>query len=177
MSHHNPNFSRNRGLSRGNWRTTTVPLPRTGANLLQIGGQTTSSRTRVIPELGSGLDSSIYAANCAPILGTQLPHCSQFCSSSQQPSAHLVVRNISARTWFPDTGANQHVTLDLGTLTDFALYLGNDYLHVGNSKGLDISHIGHIKLHSAKCMFILSNVLHVPHITKPLLSVKKLCLF
>jgi histone deacetylase 1/2 len=105
--------------------------------------------------------------------GHTAPHCSQFRSSSLQPSAHLAVGNISTATWFPDTGANQHVTPDLGTLTNSAPYLGNDYLHVGDGKGLDISHIGHTKLHSPKRMFTLSNVLHVPHITKPLLSVQK----
>jgi len=74
MSHHSPNFSRNRGRSKGNWHpTTTVPLPRTGANLLQIGSQTTGSKPDAIPVLGSGLDSSMYVANCAPVLGTQLP--------------------------------------------------------------------------------------------------------
>jgi len=95
--------------------------------------------------------------------------------ASQQPSAHLVVGNVSAATWFPDTGANQHVIPNLGSLTNSAPYLGNDYLHVGDGKGLDISHIGHTTLHSPKCMFTLSNVLHMPHITKPLLSVQKLC--
>jgi len=45
--------------------TATVPLSRTEANLLQIGGQTTGSRPGAILVLGSGLDSSMYAANCA----------------------------------------------------------------------------------------------------------------
>ena len=48
-------------------------------------------------------------------------------------------------------------------------------MHVGDSKDLDISHIGHTILHSSKHIFTLSNVLHVPHITKPLLSIQKLC--
>jgi hypothetical protein len=30
-------------------------------------------------------------------------------------------------------------------------------------------------LHSPKCIFTLSNVLHVPYITEPLLSVQKFC--
>jgi len=98
-------------------------------------------------------------------------NCPQFRSSSQQPSAHLAVRNVSAATWFPDTSRNQHVTLDLATLTDSTTYLGNDHLHVGEGKGLDISHIGHTMLHSPKHIFTLSNVFHVPHITKPLLSI------
>jgi len=62
---------------------------------------------------------------------------------------------------------------DLTTLTDFSPYLDNDYLHVGDNKGLSICHIGHTMLCSLKCAFILSNVLHVPYITKPLLSIQK----
>jgi hypothetical protein len=38
---------------------------------------------------------------------------------------------------------------------------------------LAISYIGHTTLHSSKRIFKLSNVLHVPHITKPLLYVQK----
>jgi len=66
-----------------------------------------------------------------------------------------------------------HVTPDLATLTDSAPYLGNDHLHVGDGKGLSISHIGYTMLRSPKHTFTLFNVLHVPHITKPLLSVQK----
>jgi len=65
----------------------------------------------------------------------------------------------------------QHVTLDLATLTDYAPYLGNDYLHVGDDKDLSISHIEHTMLRSPKHIFTFSNVLHIPHITKPLLYV------
>ena len=72
-----------------------------------------------------------------------------------------------------DTGANQHITPDLATLIDSAPYLGNDHLHVGDGKGLPISHIGHTMLHSPKRIFLLSNVLHVPHITKPFVFVQK----
>jgi hypothetical protein len=70
-----------------------------------------------------------------------------------------------------DTGANQHVTPDLATLIDYASYLGNYHLHVGDGKGLAISYIGHTMLPFPKHIFKLSNVLYVPHITKPLLSI------
>ena len=106
--------------------------------------------------------------------GQTASQCTQFRSSGYQPSTHLAVSLIFAPTWFPDTCANQHVTLDLANLANSALYLGNDHLHVGDDKGLSISHIGHTMLHSPKRTFTLSNVLHIPHITKPLLVVKKI---
>ena len=52
-------------------------------------------------------------------------------------------------------------------------YNSNDNLHVGNGKGLFISHIGHTKLYTPHRSFTLSNILYVPAITKPLLSVHK----
>jgi len=38
---------------------------------------------------------------------------------------------------------------------------------------LFLPHIGHTMLRSLKGTFTLSNVLHIPHITKPLLSIQK----
>ena len=56
-------------------------------------------------------------------------------------------------------------------MTSSKPYLGNDHLHVGNGKGLIISNIAHSHIHSPKRTFTLSNILHVPTIKKPLLSV------
>jgi hypothetical protein len=58
------------------------------------------------------------------------------------------------------------VTSDLASMTSSEPYLGSDQLHVGNGKGFVISHIAYSKLYTPKCTFILSNVLHVPHIKK-----------
>ena len=174
MSHHSLNFNRNRSHSKGNW------CPNNNCYTHQNRGQSVvdwqpnnwqqikhNSRARQ----WSG-QQHVHYELCFSFSHTT-PHCSQFRSNTQQPSTHLAVGNISVATWFPDTDANQHVTSDLPTLTDFAPYLGNDYLHIGDGKGLDISHIGHTTLHSPKCIFTLSNVLHVPHITKQLLSIQK----
>ena len=46
-------------------------------------------------------------------------------------------------------------------------------MHVDDGKGLSISNIGHTKIHTPHRTFTLSNVLQVPHIQKPLLSVQK----
>jgi hypothetical protein len=75
--------------------------------------------------------------------------------------------------WFLDTRVNQHSTPDLVILTRSELYFSNDHLHVGDGKSLSISNIGYIMLHTPKHTFTLSNVLHVPHITKPLFFVQK----
>jgi len=106
------------------------------------------------------------------------PHNTVMCSVSQQWSPALYPSccwSDFRPTWFPNTGANQHVTPDLATLTDSAPNLSNNYLHVGDGIGLSIFQIGHTILCSPKRTFTLSNVLHVPHITKPLLSVQKFC--
>ena len=89
----------------------------------------------------------MFAANCAPVSVTLLPIVLSFAAVPSNPLLTLVVGNVSAVTWFPDTSANQHVTPDLATMTNSTVYLGNDYLHVGDSEGLDISHIGHTTLH------------------------------
>jgi len=111
--------------------------------------------------------------------GHTAPQCSQLQQRGygQQHSANLALHNPAGTAeWFPDTGANQHVTPDLATLTASEPYNGNDNLHVGDGKGLPISHIGHTKLYTPHRSFTLSNVLHVPAIMKPLLSVHKFCL-
>jgi hypothetical protein len=66
-------------------------------------------------------------------------------------------------TWFSNTSTNNHMTPDLVSMMGLKPYLDNDQLYVGDGKAL-------------KCTFIFSNILYVPHIKKPLLSVQKFCL-
>jgi len=105
--------------------------------------------------------------------------CSQLANNHLQANVNLAFNNAPATsliTWFPDTGANHHETPDIASMTSSEPYLGNDHLHVGNGKGLVISNIVHSKIYSPKRTFTLSNILHVPAIKKPLLSVQKFCL-
>jgi hypothetical protein len=69
-------------------------------------------------------------------------------------------------TWFPDTGANYHVTPNITGMTHAEPYLSNDQLHVGDGKGLVISNTAYNLMHTPKQVFTLSNILHVPHIKK-----------
>ncbi|XP_019163091.1 PREDICTED: uncharacterized protein LOC109159435 [Ipomoea nil] len=78
-----------------------------------------------------------------------------------------------ADAWYPDTGATAHATPDAGMLTNSEDYDGADTLRVGNGAGLAISRIGHTSIPSKSKHLFLSNVLHVPTLTVPLLSVQK----
>jgi len=110
--------------------------------------------------------------------GHTASHCPQLQHRGygQQPSVNLALRNLSSTgnpDWIPETGANQHVTPNLITLATSEPYLGNNNLHVGDGKGLLISHIDHTKIYTPHNYFTFSNVLHVPTITKCLLFVQK----
>jgi hypothetical protein len=104
--------------------------------------------------------------------------CSQLVHHGNQASANLSFSNASAVnpvTWFPDTGANQHVTPDIAGMTHADPYLGNDQLYVGDGKGLIISNTTHKIMHTPKRTFTVSNIIHVPKIKKRLLSVQQFC--
>lgn len=84
--------------------------------------------------------------------------------------------NDTLATWFSNTGAYRYVTPDLLNMNNLELYLGNDQLHMKNGNGLAISSVSHSTIHTCKHIFTLLNVLHVPYIKKPLLSIQKFCL-
>jgi hypothetical protein len=74
--------------------------------------------------------------------------------------------------WYPDTGATHHVTSNLNNLNlQSEEYDGPDHIQVGNGTRLAIKNTGTSILPPSN--FILRHVLHVPKITKNLLSVQK----
>jgi hypothetical protein len=91
--------------------TATVPLPRIGANLLQIGGQTTGSRSGAILVL----DSSMYVANCAPVLGTQLLIVPSFVAALSSPLLILLLGIFLLRLGSPTPAQinTSHLILEL----------------------------------------------------------------
>lgn len=109
-----------------------------------------------------------------------LNHTAMFCNQrynhTSAPSAHLATStnfSDSLGDWFPDTGATHHATPALSTLSHHTDYHGSDQLRVGNGNGLPISNIGKTTLHTPSSSFHLFNVLHVPSLTKSLLSVSQ----
>jgi hypothetical protein len=81
------------------------------------------------------------------------------------------------QVWYPDSEATHHLTSDLANLNiSAASYSGGDQIRMGNGNGLPIEHIGNAKFSSPTTSFLLQNVLHVPLITKNLISVHKFTL-
>jgi hypothetical protein len=76
--------------------------------------------------------------------------------------------------WYTDTGATDHITSYLDRLALREQYHGGETVQVGNGAGLQIMHIGSCSINTATRSLALVNVLHVPHISKHLLSVHKL---
>ena len=76
--------------------------------------------------------------------------------------------------WYPDSGATHHLTADLANLNVKAdKYHGLDQICIGNGLGLTVKHIGSTHLSTPTSSFLLHDVLHVPHITKNLISIQK----
>jgi hypothetical protein len=75
--------------------------------------------------------------------------------------------------WYVDTGATDHITSDLDRLALRERYHGGEQVQVGNGACLQILHSGHSTINSDHRPLTLRNILHVPDISKNLLSVQK----
>ncbi|XP_019180185.1 PREDICTED: uncharacterized protein LOC109175376 [Ipomoea nil] len=78
-----------------------------------------------------------------------------------------------AGSWFPDTGASAHATPDASMMSQSEKYNDEDVLRVGNGTCLVISRVGSASIPSVSKPLKLSNVLHVPNLSVPLLSVQR----
>jgi histone deacetylase 1/2 len=99
-------------------------------------------------------------------------------SEEEHPSVYIT--DTSSRyqvdpNWYSDTGATDHITSDLDLLSFHGRYNGNENVQVGNGAGFQIANIGQSSIHtSANKALSLCNVLHVPQITKNLVSINRL---
>ena len=102
--------------------------------------------------------------------------------SSNRPQANMVTPSTNSmmspsdiidNSWFADSGATNNVTSDLSQLSIHTDYNGEDHLVVGNGQKLSINHIGSSKISCATRPLHLNKILHVPSITKSLLSVSQ----
>lgn len=79
------------------------------------------------------------------------------------------------QNWYPDSGATNHITPNINNLTNRTNCSGNEQAHIGDGLGLKICHTRSAFFPSqfnSKILY-LKQLLHVPQITKNLLSVSK----
>ena len=86
-------------------------------------------------------------------------------------SVYSAVPAGSVSSWHPDTGATHHVTPDLSQLQLHEDYSGSDKLRVADGTGKPIKHVGSSTFMSDRRPIHLNHILHVPSMTKSLLSV------
>lgn len=92
------------------------------------------------------------------------------------PAAMLATpESVVDSNWYPDSGATHHITSSEGNLAHSNEFTGSEKVLLGNGMGLQISNIGRssftTKSHNKP--LILDKLLHVPKISKNLLSVSK----
>jgi histone deacetylase 1/2 len=105
------------------------------------------------------------------------------------PSAHMAIPAYMPRptnsyfsdtqseaSWYPDSGASHHLTYNPQNLMMRNPYNGNERVMMGNGQGLLISSLGQSSFYShnsPNVKLTLKDLLHVPTISKNLLSVSK----
>ena len=89
---------------------------------------------------------------------------------------HTLLDFLMDPNWYLDSGATNHYTLDLFNLSNKTDFHGSDNIYMVNGESLAISHIGSSSFSticSNKPCLQLINMLHVPRLTKNLISVSK----
>ncbi|KAJ1699274.1 hypothetical protein LUZ63_007786 [Rhynchospora breviuscula] len=167
-----PNNGRGRGRFRGRGRGRQFhPNSDTQCQICSFWGHTATEcyhrfDIRYVGHTSQQNASTNASPQNAPAAVAQPPH--------QALVAEPAVNINPTATWFLDSGATTHVTPDINNLSFHQPYKGTDSVHIGNGAGLLITHIGSTTLPTASVPLYLTNVLHVPQITRSLLSVSQL---
>ncbi|PHT36366.1 hypothetical protein CQW23_24066 [Capsicum baccatum] len=106
----------------------------------------------------------------------QASTCFQCYNHTINPYAYLTHQAPIPLTqnWLLDTGASHHTAPDISGFTHVEEYKGPDQLHIGNGQGLPIQNTGSFSFSDfSNRKLSLNNILHVPSITKCLLSVQR----
>ncbi|TXG72185.1 hypothetical protein EZV62_000764 [Acer yangbiense] len=98
--------------------------------------------------------------------------------ANSMPNSHMTAMiaspiSIADPLWYLDSGATDHYTPDDGNLLNKIDYTGKEMIFMGNGTGLNIASTRYNTFNLDKHTFLLKNILHIPHVTKNLLSVSK----
>ena len=92
------------------------------------------------------------------------------------PQAHTTntqYKDSLNTNWYPDSSTSHHVTADISNIQQSTPYTFLDELYIINGRGFQILSTSSTTIHKNSHSLKLNNILHVPHIKKNLLFVKK----
>ena len=95
-------------------------------------------------------------------------------NSTQQNAFYAAPETVGNSEWLFDSDATNHITVDSNNLAQRTESNGGENLIVGNGQGLPIQNTGSSSFKTSSGIIHLDNILHVPKITKILLSIAKL---
>ncbi|CAJ2657636.1 unnamed protein product [Trifolium pratense] len=176
----NTNRGRGRGKGRGRGRGKTQNAPSTGKVQCQICGKSNHDAAicwyRYEPPPSKPKGRGHNAGNTSrPLHYNPYP----------RPTAHLAIPqfyntpdmdSVFTASWYPDSGASHHLTFNPNNIGYRMPYYGHDQVLMGNGQGVSINSLGHSNFYSPydpNVQLKLNDLLHVPHISKNLLSVSK----
>lgn len=76
------------------------------------------------------------------------------------------------KSWYMDLGTNHHLISDQNNLSNAIPYLGHEQV---KGKSISISHVENSLNQFGTLILNLNNILHVPNLTKNLITTKQLC--
>lgn len=91
------------------------------------------------------------------------------------PLAHAATASPTSSEWLLDCGVSHHITTVLANLSLHAPYTGPDSVLIGEGKSLPISNTCTLDIPCSSSLSF-TNSLHVPHMSRNLISVSRLCL-
>lgn len=129
----------------------------------------------------SGYHSSGFGSSSAwnPSYQQHRPPIAPLPNQNQMTQPNAMVTNSvphANQQRFPDTGASFHVTSDSQNIQQVAPLEGSDQIFTGNGQGLQICSSGSSSFQSPVNPYVslvLHKLLHVPHITKNIISICK----
>lgn len=139
----------------------------------------------VVPHPFPTTDNRPLCQVCQKPSHTALVCYHHFNQAYQAPPPSSLAANFTAlpssapqsNVWFQDTATKNYFTSDFSNLNlDSTTYQGSDQVSIGDGSTLPIQHIGTAHLNSSSGKFLISQLLHVPSITRNLLSVRSFCL-
>nr|KYP72734.1 hypothetical protein KK1_005333 [Cajanus cajan] len=98
---------------------------------------------------------------------------------TQQKPPQAFVTNTNQSTsqqWFPNSGASFHVTNNANNIQQLTPFEGPNHIFIGNGEGLPIDFVGSSNITrtlNSHFSLALHQMLHVPQITKILISISK----